>query len=78
MTVYKQVPTTCKCTVKNLVYTATVTGAMEKYVGLPANTFKKRYGGHKHDFGNPDGRTKTTPAVSTWKLKDKTEDPEID
>ena len=25
----------------------------EKYVGLTANTFKARYGGHKSNFSNP-------------------------
>ena len=72
-------PLPTKCTVKNIVYRATVTstGAVEKYVGLTANTFKDRYGGHKQDFGNQAGRTKTTLAGHMWRLRDNQEDPDI-
>ena len=72
-----QDPTTCplpgKCTVKNLVYRATVTNnnATEKYVGLTANTFKERFGGHKQDFKNSDKRTSSTLAGHIWMLKDR-------
>ena len=73
-------PTKCplpgKCTTNNLVYRATVSAnnVVEKYVGLTANTFKQRYGGHKQDLAKPDGRTKTTLAGYLWELKDKQTD----
>ena len=79
-----QDPTNCplpgKCTVTNLVYQAKVTGtnSVEKYVGLTANTFKERYGGHKGDFKYPEKRTSSTLAGHIWRLKDKGEDFEID
>jgi hypothetical protein len=65
-----------KCTIDNVVYGATVKAGNEvqKYVGLTANTFKKRYGGHKQNFGSPAGRSKTTLAGHTWNLKDRSED----
>ena len=68
-----------KCTIQRLVYRATVTtpASEEKYVGLTANTFKKRYGGHKQDFIKPEGRTSSTLAGHIWKLKDRSEDPHI-
>ena len=56
----------------------TSAGAVEKYVGLTANRFKDRYGGHKQDFGKPAGRTKTTLAGHIWTLKDQNEEPEIE
>ena len=61
------------------MYRATVTtpASEEKYVGLTANTFKKRYGGHKQDFIKPEGRTSSTLAGHIWKLKDRSEDPHI-
>ena len=79
-----QDPTKCplpgKCTIDNVVYGATVKAGNEvqKYVGLTANTFKKRYGGHKQNFGSPDGRTKTTPSGHIWNLNDRSEDYTID
>ena len=75
-----QCPLPGKCTITNLVYRASVTstGAVEKYVGLTANTFKARYGGHKQDFGKTEGRTKTTLAGHIWTLKDQNEEPDID
>ena len=41
-----------KCTTDKLIYRATMTtnNLVEKYVGLTANKFKDRYGGHKQDF----------------------------
>ena len=39
--------------------------------------FKKRYRGHKQDFGNQAGRTKTTLAGHMWRLRDNQEDPDI-
>ena len=53
-------------------------GAVEKYMGLTANTFKERYGGHKQDFGKQDGRNKTTLAGHIWRLRDNQIDPDID
>ena len=68
-----------KCTTENLVYRATVRGGSEvqQYVGLTANTFKKRYAAHKQSFAKPEGRTKTTLAGYIWQLKDKNISPEI-
>ena len=79
-----QDPTKCplpsKCTVNNLVYQAIITDntTVEKYVGLTANTFKERYGGHKQDFKKSELRTSTTLAGHVWKLKDQGKDPQID
>ena len=67
-----------KCTIKSLVYRATVRSTEEKYVGLTANTFKQRYGGHKANFSNPADRTKSTLAGHIWSLKDQNEEPELD
>ena len=44
--------------------------SMEKYVGLTANTFKERYGGHKGDFKHTARRTCTTLSGHIWNLKD--------
>ena len=80
-----QDPTKCplpgKCTTASLVYRATVSSGnnpVEKYVGLTANTFKERYGGHKADLVKPEGRTKTTLAGHLWKLKDEQTDYNIE
>ena len=68
-----------KCTTENLVYRATVRGGSEvkQYVGLTANTFKKRFAAHKQSFDKPEGRTKTTLAGYIWQLKEKNITPEI-
>ena len=68
-----------KCTTQKLVYRATVTGTNteERYVGLTANTFKQRYGGHKQDFSKSENRIKSTLAGHIWNLKDKNEEPKI-
>ena len=50
---------------------------VEKYVGLTANTFKERYGGHKADLVKSEGRRNTTLAGHLWKLKDKQTDYDI-
>ena len=67
------IPLPGQCTVKNLVSRATVpnNNTIKKYVGLTANTFKERFGGHKQDFKN---RTSSTLAGHTWKLKDEQKD----
>ena len=51
--------------------------AEEKYVGLIANTFKQRFGGHKQDFSKQDNRSKSTLAGHIWNLKDKQKEPEV-
>ena len=56
----------------------TSNGAVEKDVGLTANTFKDRYCGHKQDLGKPAGRTKTTQAGHIWRLRENSEEPDID
>jgi hypothetical protein len=70
-----------KCTIQSLVYRATVaatgTSSEEKYVGLTANTFKQRFGGHKQNFSKSEDRTKSTLAGHIWKLQDKHEEPEV-
>ena len=63
-----------KCTIQSLVYRATVaatgTSSEEKYVGLTANTFKQRFGGHKQNFSKSDDRTKSTLAGHIWNLNE--------
>ena len=75
-----QLPGPHQCTVNKLVYQANVTNnnTVEKYVGLTANTFKERYGGHKGDFRDPELRTSTRLAGHVWKLKDRGQDYSID
>ena len=47
-------------------------------MGLIANTFKERYGGHKGDFKNPEKRTSSILTVNILRLKDKRKDFEND
>ena len=47
-------------------------------MGLTANTFKQRYGGHKGDFKNSEKRTSSTLSGHIWRLKDQVKDFEID
>ena len=60
-----------KCTTDKLIYRATVTtnNSVEKYVGLTANRFKDRYGGHKQDFEDEEKEHSTTLSAYIWKLK---------
>ena len=70
----EECPMPGKCTTDKVVYRASVTAnnIVETYVGLTAGTFKKRYGGHKHDFLNrpTENRISTTLSSHIWKLKD--------
>ena len=62
-----------------MVYRTTGRGGSEvqQYVGLTANTFKKRFAAHKQSSDKPEERTKTTLAGYIWHLKDKKITPEI-
>ena len=56
---------------KEIVYQATVNskgGETETYVGLTANTFKKRHSGHTFNFKHEDSKG-TTLSAYIWKLK---------
>ena len=64
---------------ENVVYRATVTtnSSVEKYVGLTAMSFKKRFSKHKTDMEYQKNRTNTTLAGHVWNLKDRNEDYQI-
>ena len=47
----------------------------DKCLGLTANTFKERFGGHK---ANPGDRTKSTLAGHIWSLKDQNKEQELE
>ena len=56
---------------KNVVYQATLTqedGIIETYVGLTAQTFKKRWDGHKNAFRH-EIYSDSTLSQHVWKLK---------
>ena len=61
-----------KCTIKNVIYKATVSTSENKkhYIGLTSNTFKTRYSLHKTSFTNKDKRNNTELSKYIWKLKD--------
>ena len=64
-----------KCLVGSLVYQATVEteNTSETYVGLTANTFKARFGGHKSSFKHLNKKKETTLSKHIWDLKEKDE-----
>ena len=67
-------PLAGNCTVKNVVYQATLTttnGEEKTYTGLTATTFKTRYGSHKESFAHRDKGKRTALAKKIWELKDK-------
>ena len=60
------------CLKKNVVYQTTLTqedGKVENYVGLTAQTFKKRWDGHTNSFRNEDYSTETALSIHIWNLK---------
>ena len=64
-----------KCLVESVVYQATVEteNSSETYVGLTANTFKARFGGHKSSFKKEKRKKETTLSKHIWGLKEKAE-----
>ena len=69
-----------KCLSQSIVYKATVTApsAPDKvYFGLTANTFKERYGGHKHTIETDRSYNPTALSGHVWKLKDRGLSPSI-
>ena len=70
----RQCPLNGNCQTRSVIYQATVTRQdnpiVETYVGLTANTFKKRYDGHTSSFRNEKQRKDTTLSDYIWKLKD--------
>ena len=68
-----------QCLKKEIVYQATVNsegGETETYVGLTANTFKKRHSGHTFNFKHEDSKG-TTLSAYIWKLKNQNKNYEI-
>ena len=60
------------CLKKNVVYQATLTqedGKVENYVGLTAQTFKKRWDGHTNSFRHEQYSKETALSIHKWKLK---------
>ena len=49
-----------KCQIKSVIYQATVktTTESQNYIGLTANTFKERFGGHKSSFRKENRKRK--------------------
>ena len=62
-----------KCTVKNVVYRATVQRlddmSVETYTGV-TESFKARFSQHSSDFKHQEQRTSTKLSSHIWKLKD--------
>ena len=68
-----QCPLPGKCqSTSSVIYQATVetAGGKETYIGLTANTFKSRFGGHKSSFTHKKRRNETTLSNHIWELKD--------
>ena len=62
------------CLKRNVIYQATVTANQpqatpETYVGLTAQTFKKRYDGHTNSFRHEQYSKETKLSIHIWKLK---------
>ena len=75
-------PVDGNCQTKNLIYQTTVnTNQPEKpetYVGLTAQTFKKRWDGHKSSIRNRNPKKSTTLSQHIWKLEDEQKDYTLD
>ena len=60
-----------QCTIDKVQYKSIVTRedtpAVETYVGVTANTFKKRWGGHKSSFTDPNLAGSTALSSHIWK-----------
>ena len=66
-------PLNGQCLTKNIVYQATVTQEnLDKntYIGLTAQTFKKRLNKHNFDFRHIENRTETKLSGHIWDLKE--------
>ena len=60
------------CLAENVVYNAILEseGKAYSYYGMTSQTFKKRYGQHKHDFKHEKGEDNGTAlSAKVWKLK---------
>ena len=62
------------CLKRNVIYQATVTSDQaqtepETYVGLTAQTFKKRFDGHANSFRHEKYSKETKLSIHIWKLK---------
>ena len=71
-----QCPLPGKCiSSSSVIYQATVETATSKetYLGLTANTFKSRYGGHKSSFNQKKRKSETTLSKHIWDLKEANE-----
>ena len=67
-------PLSGQCLTKNIVYQATVTQENTEentYIGLTAQTFKKRITKHNFDFRHEEMRTSTKLSGHIWDLKDR-------
>ena len=69
-----QCPLDGECMKEAVVYQATVTrpntDQRETYIGLTANSFKKRLYGHMSSFRNASDRNATTLSQHIWTLKE--------
>ena len=61
-----------KCTIKNIIYQATVSTSENKkyYIGQTSTTFKTRYSVHKASFNKKEKRNSTELSKYIWKLKE--------
>ena len=66
-----------KCQTPSIIYQASVAtinpiglAKTETYIGLTANPFKERYGGHKSSFKHEKRRLETTLSKYIWELKE--------
>ena len=78
-----RVPANCplqnKCLTDSIVYCATVeTGnqSPQEYVGLTAQPFKSRFGGHTYDLKHPNNEG-TGLSQHVWNLRDKGQQPKV-
>ena len=77
--VKEECPMEGQCLKKEIIYQATVKSEgneTQNYIGLTANTFKKRYSGHLYNFNNEDSNG-TTLSAYIWKLKNESKTFEI-
>ena len=60
-----------KCQIESVIYQASVNTATgeETYIGLTANSFKARWGGHKSSFKAETRKKETTLSKYIWELK---------
>ena len=64
-----------KCLTRSLIYKATLKtdGETFSYIGLTADTFKKRYSNHVCSFKNEKYKESTTLSQKIWELKESEE-----